>query len=164
MSFFTDTEWPPHMARNLRFSESDGNYHGFYNSLLFHVFHAFEDNAWVTPEKHCFNSLYLTIKDNAWNPILITHVGSDVSPRGRVNADKYIRLKFAEHLSRCPQRRLWGLSFVGSSLRVYCGDIETHTVVPPAEDLVEGAWNIETLSPVGFALIKEIVREVVRGM
>jgi hypothetical protein len=164
MSFFTDTDWPPYMADFLDASESDGNYNGFYNSILFHVFDDFKGNAWVTPEKHRFNSLYLTINDNAWNPILITHVGSDVSPRGRVNADTYIRLKFAEHLSRCPHRRLWGLSFVGSSLRVYCGDAETHTVVPPAEDLVDGAWNIETLSPVGFALIKEIGRELVREM
>ena len=56
---------------------------------------------------------------------------------------------------------MWGLSFVGPSLRVYCGDVAIGTVVPPLDDHIEEAWNIDILSPVGFMRMKKIVRDVV---
>jgi hypothetical protein len=59
---------------------------------------------------------------------------------------------------------LCGLSFVGQSLRVYYGDIATGTIVPPLEDHIEEAWNIDLLSPEGFAKMKEVVREVVDSL
>ena len=41
-----------------------------------------------------------------------------------------------------PLSRLMGLSFVGPSLRVYCGDVATGTIIPPSEDHIEEAWRV----------------------
>jgi len=160
MSFLTDETWPPHMVLFLRCSEELGNYNGLYNSVLLHCFSTFP--VLVAPEKHEFNSLYISIHGADFLPLLITHVQSDVSPRGRIKADKLMRQKYNTLLFRekCPLPRLWGLSFVGPSLRVYCADVNTDTIVPPLEDHIEEAWNIDILSPAGFAKMKEIVRDV----
>src|SRR6266568_3715536 len=83
--------------------------------------------------------------------------------RGRVKADKLMRQKYNTLLSTvtCPLSRLFGLSFVGPSLRVYCGDVATGTIVPPSEDHIEEAWEINILSSAGFTKMKEVVRDVV---
>lgn len=147
----------------LQCSEEIANYNGLYTMILLYCFDAFQGQLFVAPEKHAFNSLYLPIRGGQdFLPMLITHVQSDVSPRGRVEADKFMRQKYNTLLSpgTCPLSRLWGLSFVGPSLRVYRGDVATGTVVPPLDDHIEEAWNIDILSPAGFMKMKEIVRDV----
>jgi hypothetical protein len=60
----------------------------------------------------------------------------------------------------CPLPILWGLSFVGPYLRVYHGDVATGSITT-SEDCLEEAWNINFLSPEGFAIIQEIVGDIV---
>jgi hypothetical protein len=77
-------------------------------------------------------------------------------------------------LRDCPLPRLWGLSLLGTSLRVYCGDVVTGDVEPAFENrpspgrifprkFLEGAWNIDILSQEGFAKMKEIVGDIVQS-
>lgn len=165
MPFLTDATWPSHMDIFLQTSEELGNYNGLYNSILLHCFDGYQGRqVLVTPEKHELNSLYISIRGQDFIPLLITHVQSDVSLRGRVKADQLIRQKIDTLLTECPLSRLCGLSFVGPSLRVYYGDVATGTIVPPLEDHIEEVWNIDILSPEGFAKMKEVVREVVDSL
>ena len=163
MSFLTDDTWPLHILNILEYVEHDpvANYNGLYTTLLFHCFSASEPKVYVVPEKHEVDSLYLAILRKDLFPLLLTHVESDVSPQGRVKADKQMREKYATLLPTCPLSHLWGLSFVGPTLRVYHGDVTTGTIVPPSDGHLEEAWNIDTFSPAGFAKIKAIVKDVV---
>ena len=108
MSFLTDDTWPIHILDILEYVEHDpvANYNGLYNMLLLYCFTASEGRALVTPEKHEFNSLYLSIRGERFLPLLITHVQSDVSPRGRVKADKLMRQKYNTLLSIATCRSL----------------------------------------------------------
>ena len=75
-------------------------------------------------------------------------------------------------LNDCPLPRLWGLSLLGTSLRVYCGDVVTRDLGPvfksrpspsralPGNFLGE-AWNIDILSQEGFDKMKEVVGDIV---
>ncbi|KIL60254.1 hypothetical protein M378DRAFT_168267 [Amanita muscaria Koide BX008] len=77
-------------------------------------------------------------------------------------------------LHNCPLPRLWGLSLLGTSLRVYAGDVATGELEPvfidrpsPSRilprDFLEGGWNIDILSQEGFNKMKEIVKEIIRN-
>ena len=74
-------------------------------------------------------------------------------------------------LANCPLPSLWGLSLLGRSLRVYCGTVATETIEPdfmprpsPSRILprrfLEGARDIDILSPEGFNKMKEIITDV----
>lgn len=97
------------------------------------------------------------IKDDAW-----AHK-ADL----RYSADEQIRRRYDAMLGDCPLPRLWGLSLLGTSLRVCCGTGFTETIEPdfvprpsPSRILprgfLEGAWAIDILSPEGFNKMKEI--------
>ena len=89
-------------------------------------------------------------------PLLITNVENDISLNGRLKADAQMRQRYGGLLAK-----LWGLSFVGPYLRVYRGDVGTGSIITPLEDCLEEAWNIDFLSPEGFATIKEIIGDIV---
>lgn len=78
------------------------------------------------------------------------------------------RFKVDAILPHCALPRLWGLSLLGTSLRVYCGDSVTSDVKPVVGDrrshvlphnFLEGAWNIDILSQEGFTKMKEVIRD-----
>ena len=60
-----------------------------------------------------------------------------------------------------PIPRLYGLSLLGTSLRVYCGETDAYYVTPPIvgrpnvddllpRDYLEGQWDIDILSQEGI--------------
>ena len=68
-----------------------------------------------------------------------------------------MRQRYDQTLPNCPILRLYGLSLLGTSLRVYCGDKVTgevtshflgcpnaNRILPP--DFEEGQWDLDTLS------------------
>jgi len=107
--------------------------------------------------------LLAEIKDDAWT----------TKPDLRFKAVEQMRKRYDSMLADCPLPRLWGLSLLGTSVRVYCGDVTTEEVDPAFEDrpspsrilprdFLEGAWNFDILSQEGFAKMKEIVGDIVR--
>ena len=89
----------------------------------------------------------------------------------RFEADDQIRHRYKEMFGNCPLPRLWGLSLLGTSLRIYCGTVATGAMKPNfmprpdpgcilAPDFLEGAWDIDILSPEGFNKMKEIIMDV----
>ena len=79
-----------------------------------------------------------------------------------------MRQLYDQMLPNCPIPRLYGLSLLGTSLRVYCGDKLTGEVTPhfvgrpnadrilPPNFLGE-QWNLDILSPDGLTKMQEIV-------
>lgn len=81
-----------------------------------------------------------------------------------------MRGRYALILDDCPLPRLWGLSLLGTSARVYCGDKATYEVQPPAivrpdhsrvlsPTFLAGKWDMDILTEGGFAKMKEIVTD-----
>ena len=66
-----------------------------------------------------------------------------------------------------PIPRLYGLSLLGTSLRVYCADKAAHKITPdfvrnPGMDIIpsdflQGQWNLDILSPDGLTKMQEII-------
>lgn len=93
----------------------------------------------------------------------------------RFKADNQIRQQYDSVLNDCPLPRLWGLSLLGTSLRVYSGHVASGDVEPMFEDrpspgrilprnFLEGVWNIGILCPEGFKKMKEIVGDIVSSV
>ncbi|KAF8553709.1 hypothetical protein OG21DRAFT_1509824 [Imleria badia] len=112
--------------------------------------------------EHDVPVLVVDVKDDAWIDRADT----------RLKADDQIHQWFDAMLADSPLPRLWGLSLLGMSLRVYVGDVAARTVEPAftdhsgpsrtlSDNLLEGAWNIDILSEEGFAKIKEIVADII---
>ena len=104
-------------------------------------------------------------------PVLIAEIKDDgwaAEADKRQKADSQMRQRFDQMLRKCAIPRLYGLSLLGTSLRVCYGDKATgvvtrefvdrpdaRRVLPP--DFLEGQWGLDILSPEGFTKIKEIV-------
>ena len=69
--------------------------------------------------------------------------------------------------------RLWGIGVFGTSMRVYCGDLQTLEVEPQLvprpqpttrilpPSFLAGEWNVDILSLDGFDKMKEIMADIV---
>jgi hypothetical protein len=102
--------------------------------------------------------LVVDYKDESW-----AH-----KPDKRWAMDTRMREQCHLMLNECPMPRLYGLSFMGTSLRVYCGDKATGDVTPDfvgctdpndvlPRDFLEGKWDLNVLSQEGFTKIQEVV-------
>ena len=105
--------------------------------------------------------LIVDIRDESWA----------YSARSRLKADQHMRRLFDSH-AECLLPRLYGLSLLGRSLRVYVRDASTGEIKPPKrpitgrtpDDFLEGCWDIDFLSQKGFDVMKEIVGEIISGV
>ncbi|KAJ6558690.1 hypothetical protein B0H10DRAFT_2120619 [Mycena sp. CBHHK59/15] len=78
-----------------------------------------------------------------------------------------MRARYDDLLYDCPLPLLYGLSVIGTNMRVYIGDAATMTLNPPRVETspnrvldrkyLEDAWNVDILSAEGFLKMKEIV-------
>jgi len=97
----------------------------------------------------------------------------------RIRADELMRQRLCEMRGDCPTPRLWGLSLLGTSLRVYniYFDVATqNTMITPTfkarpsrshalnHDFLEDGWNVDILSQEGFETMKEIVAGIFAGV
>jgi hypothetical protein len=104
-------------------------------------------------------------------PVLIAEIKDDRwanKADKRRKADTQMRERFDQMLHNCAIPRLYGLSLLGTSLRVYCADKVTGEVTPHflgrpdvdrilPRDFLEGQWNLDILSPAGLKKMQEIV-------
>ena len=194
MPFSTDTNWPQGLRtifdidiRSEHISEPFENcYYGPYIKLLNYCFgDSFQ--YFVAPQiplsDTSFSELdsgfaFLVVFDANRCPVLFAEIRDDFWTHdysGRYRADGQIRDRYDEMTGNCPLPRLWGLSLLGTSLRVYCATVTTGAIEPDPEpcpspspstesrgfrDLLRGAWDIDILSPEGFNKMKEIVMDI----
>ena len=101
------------------------------------------------------------IKDNGWASIA----------NNRLQADEQLRRQYDAMPHTCPLPRLWGLSLLGTSARIYQGDVATGAITPPYQarpredyvlplEFLEGEWGLDILSQDGFDRMKEIVVDI----
>ncbi|KAF8902264.1 hypothetical protein CPB84DRAFT_1776347 [Gymnopilus junonius] len=153
MPFSTDISWPAGLLsmfqlRSGELAPIQGRYNGPYNRVLNYCFDTFD--LFIAP-----------IKPDGWAS----------RPDLRLKADKEMREQYDTLTSTCPIPRFYGLSLLGTSLRIYCGDCFTREIEPTFEDrpsyyhalpfdFLEGAWNLNILSQEGFAKMKEVVEYI----
>ncbi|KAF8902279.1 hypothetical protein CPB84DRAFT_1776380 [Gymnopilus junonius] len=189
MPFSTDISWPAGLLsmfqlRSGELAPIQGRYNGPYNKILNYCFDTFD--FFIAPEfprnqtasSFHVNSLDPEISFIVFNaqylPVLFVQIKPDgwaSRPDLRLKADKEMREQYDSLTSTCPVPHLHGLSLLGTSLRVYCGDCFTREIEPTFEgrpsyyhalpfDFLEGAWNLNILSQEGFIKMKEIVEYI----
>jgi len=186
MPFSTDTAWPQGLHTIFEICRQreplENRYYGPYNKLLNYCFgDSFQ--YFVAPQSPPNDLLlhetvdfvvFLVVFDANRRPVLIAEIKDDGWAHRadlRYSADNQIRRRYDAMLGDCPLPCLWGLSLLGTSLRVYCGTVATETIEPdfmprpsPSRILprqfLEGTWNIDIMSPEGFNKMKEIVTDI----
>ncbi|PIL26200.1 hypothetical protein GSI_11955 [Ganoderma sinense ZZ0214-1] len=88
----------------------------------------------------------------------------------RCRADEQMRELYDEMLPKCPLPRLWGVSLLGTSMRVYCGHTASLTVNPPAvpyesdrtvpPSFLAGEWDLDIMSQEGFEKMKNVISDI----
>jgi hypothetical protein len=129
----------------------------------------------LDPWDPVYLGLFMAVLNQEQKPVLIAEIMFDSwvnSPHYRQRADTQMRHWFDQMLQNCPLPRLYGLSLLGTSLRVYCADKATGLVTPqfvghpdPVQILprnlpsnfLEGQWDVDILSPEGLKKMQEIV-------
>ncbi|KAF5358184.1 hypothetical protein D9756_001623 [Leucocoprinus leucothites] len=118
--------------------------------------------------------ILLVVYDAQYRPLLFLEVKDDIwaeVPQSREIADRIVRRRF-DCIGGCPRARLWGLSLLGTCLRVYSLDMATGRILPsfdPRPDSIHNIlsgdplplWDIDILSQTGFEKMKEIVNSIV---
>jgi len=158
MSLTDATVWPEYIINFASSAKVSNHYFALYNKLLFNLFRP--PDFVFGHEKSDINTIYFIVYTKDYRPVLIVNVQNDVSLQGRIKGDQQMRQRYDALLTECPLSHMWGMSFVGTALRIYCGDVTTGSVVPPSEDNLEQAWNIDLLSPEGFAEVKQVAKLV----
>ena len=122
-----------------------------------------------------FPDVCFVVTDFHLHPVLVAEVKDDVWANKadlRARADDHMRRWFNAVLPDCRLPRVYGLSLLGTSLRVYVCDVATGEVEPAfatrpnlghtlPHDFLGGAWDLDILSKEGFAKMKEIVDDVI---
>lgn len=115
--------------------------------------------------------VFLVVSNQEQKPVLFAEIKDDRwanEPDKRQRADTQMRQRYDQMLVNCPIPRLYGLSLLGTSLRVYCGDKPTGEITPrfvgrPNADCIlppgslEGQWDLDILSSDGLKKIQEVV-------
>ena len=195
MQSLTDATWHSGLQTTFKISRQEqpqpdppeARYYGAYNklfSLYFDTISPYPPHFMVAPNspplrlslrntdhpKVCF-----VVSDIRCRPVLVAEIKDDnwVDRADlRAEADDRIRQWVNAVLPDCRLPRVYGLSLLGTSLRVYVGNVATAEVEPafatcpspgrtPPNDFLEGAWNVDILSDEGVTKMKEIVGDIV---
>ncbi|KAF9477780.1 hypothetical protein BDN70DRAFT_861334 [Pholiota conissans] len=187
MPFSTDTSWPPGLLKIFEPYRSkrpeDYILFGHYDKLLNYCFgDSFE--FFVLPQNPLGDDIsrdidlgdfaaFLIVVDTERRPVLIAEVKDKewaASENFRFEADKQLR-RWYDFLSEdCVHPRLWGLSLLGTSVRVYSANTATGYIEPPykgrtregyiIKEFLKEEWNMDILSQKGFDKMKEIVEDI----
>ncbi|KAF9474526.1 hypothetical protein BDN70DRAFT_924540 [Pholiota conissans] len=182
MTFSTDTDWPLYlraMFNSCNDLPQDRVPYAAYPALLSYRFgesfiimpHTPPRDA---PPRSDINTLvFLTVIDMLQGgPVFFTEIKDDSwksSAERRVEADRQFRQWFRSSLLKdCPVPRLRGISILGSSMRVYYGDVATGKITPPYREppqvippgFLEGEWNINILSKEGHRKMRELLNDI----
>ncbi|KAF9237213.1 hypothetical protein BU15DRAFT_63280 [Melanogaster broomeanus] len=190
MPFSTDAHWPQgllnifHVSRNQNVP-FESRYYGPYDRLfnyaviegsfaLFLAPQAAPDDTSTVPREAVGYGVFMVVLDQDQKPVLLAEVKDDKwanRPDTRQRADAQMRRWYDQMLQHCPIPRLYGLSLLGTSLRVYCGDKATGKVAPGfvgrpdagrilPPDFLGGEWGLDILSQDGLKKMQEIVAYV----
>ena len=185
MPFESDENWPAGLitifdhARAKR-TTFENRYYGPYDKLLNYCFGE-SFTYYIDPQKPLRDDsrdadfvFFLVVLNSNNKPVLIFEVKDDSwveKAELRYRADDQMRNKYALMLDECPLSRLWGLSLLGTSARIYCGDTASFDMQPPATvhshesralptAFLAGEWAIDILTKEGFAKMMEIVTDI----
>lgn len=187
MSFQTDNAWPAGLLTifehgRAKHSTFENRYYGPYDKLLNYCFGS-DFTFYVAPQNPPASDsrdtvdfiVFLVVFNSDDKPVLIVEVKDDSWAQKaelRYRADKQMRDRYGLMLDDCPTPRLWGLSVLGTSVRVYCGDKASYDVTPQAiprpeplsrvlsPSFLAGEWDLDLLSQEGFEKMKEIVTDI----
>ena len=185
MPFSTDLNWPQGLLDIFEISRSqntslDSRYYGPYDRLFNYAViegsFTFFLSRQTTPDETSPLDVVdfvvlMVVLNREQKPVLIAQIKDDRwanKPDKRQRADAQMRQRYDEMLAKSPIPRLYGLSLLGTSLRVYCGDKDTGEVTPhyvgrPHMDRIlppgflDGGWDVDILSQDGLRKIQEIV-------
>lgn len=187
MSFQQDNTWPAGLLTIFEHARAkhtafENRYYGPYDKLLNYCFgNSFK--YYVAPQCHPRDDsrdavdfiVFFVVFNEDDRPVLIVEVKDDSWAQKaelRFRADKQMRYHYSLILDECPLPRLWGLSLLGTSMRIYCGGTQSYEVTPEAiprpgpctrvlpPTFLAGEWNLDILSEKGFAEVKEIVVDI----
>ncbi|KXN91789.1 hypothetical protein AN958_12064 [Leucoagaricus sp. SymC.cos] len=181
MQILQDNTWPTYLTSYHKDAFSMVSCHtSFYATLLFYSFSTpryFHITPQPLPRRERHDGInfvvntpthaksaplfFISAKNNYWAD----------SAELRFRADQEIRKRLSKSLKDCPLPFLWGISFLGSRMHVYCADTATSTVNPPPEppsgsstnlppDFLAVEWDVDVLSEDGFKTMKEIMGSI----
>ncbi|KAJ7022904.1 hypothetical protein C8F04DRAFT_1136463 [Mycena alexandri] len=183
MSFDTDASWPVGLLRIFDIARTshgsfENRYYGAYTKMLTYCFGEGFDFV-VAPQAPPTDKsrdtvdfiVYFIVFDVAQQrPVFLVEVKDDAHnliPTKRKAADEQMRERYDELLRDCPIPLLYGLSVLGTGMRVYCGNKARKAVTPPfvetnrhfvlPDDYLQDEWSVDILSPGGFSKMKQIV-------
>lgn len=186
MPFQSDNTWPAGLITIFNHARAkrttfENRYYGPYDKLLNYCFGE-SFTFYVAPQNPPRDDsrdaidfvVFMVVFDRNDKPVLIVEVKDDSWVKKaelRYRADDQMRSRYALMLEECPLPRLWGLSLLGTSARVYCGDTTSLDVQPPAivrphesrvlpATFLAGEWAIDILTKDGFAKMKEILTDI----
>ena len=185
MSFTSDTEWPRVLQRLFEvlkegptYLTKESRYYAGYNSMLHHCFRdpsrytiAPQTAPPAAPRVAIDYMALLVAFDKNFKPVLFVGVKDDnwlLKPSSREVADSQMRQCYDKLVGDCPLTKLYGISFIGTKMRVYAGNVATNELTPPEiphldvdrelpADYLEGGWPLDVLSPEGFAKMQEVI-------
>ncbi|SJL07229.1 uncharacterized protein ARMOST_10572 [Armillaria ostoyae] len=188
MPFSVDTNWPQGLSKIFSICRQQNQpfeyrYYGLYDKLLNYCFETDCFQFFVAPQHppsklNAHNAvnfiMFIVVFNKQCQPVLIADIKDDGwagKPDFRLAADEQVHRWYDSMMPECPLPRLWGLSLLGTSLRVYCGDIAMGTLQPEYQacpdlnhilplNFLEGEWDLDILSQEGFNKMKEIVTDI----
>jgi hypothetical protein len=185
MPFSTDANWPQGLLNIFDISRNqnaplESRYYGPYDRLFNYAMIEGSFTFFLAPQTAPDETsardavdfvVFMVILNQEQKPVLIAEIKDDkwdTKPDKRQRADTQMRQRYDQMLPTCPIPHLYGLSLLGTSLRVYCGDKATGEVTPHfvgrpnadrilPPDFLGGQWDLDILSPDGFKKMQEIV-------
>lgn len=185
MPFSTDANWPQGLLNIFNIGRNknapfESRYYGPYDRLFNYAVIEGSFNFFLAPQIAPDETsprdavdfvVCLVVLNQEQKPVLIAEIKDDRwgnEPDKRQRADTQMRQRYDQMLPHCPIPRLYGLSLLGTSLRVYCGDKVTGKITPHfvgrpdadcilPPDFLAGQWNLDILSPDGLTKMQEIV-------
>lgn len=185
MPFSTDANWPQGLLNIFNVSRNqnaplESRYYGPYDRLFnyaviegsFTFFLAPQTAPDETPARDAVDFVvFMVVLNQEQKPVLMAEIKDDRwanEPDKRQRADTQMRQRYDQMLPNCPIPHLYGLSLLGTSLRVYCGDKVTGEVTPHfvgrpnvdrilPPDFLRGQWDLDILSLDGLKRMQEIV-------
>ena len=187
MLFLTDNAWPAGLLTifeqyRAKCEVFENHYYGPYDKLLNYCFRS-DFTFYIAPQSPPNDDSHDTIEfivflimfNSKKKPVLLVEVKDNswaYRAELRYQADKQMHDWYDLILEVCPMPRLWGLSVLGTSMRIYAGDTRSFNVTPlhsqcprPQShvlpvNFLAGQWNLNILSQEGFDKVKEIVTDI----
>ena len=186
MPFSTDANWPQglldifNISRNRNAPLESRRYYGPYDRLFNYAVIEGSFTFFLAPQTSPNETsacdavdfvIFMVVLNQEQKPVLIAEIKDDRwadEPDKRQRADTHMHQRYDQMLPNSAIPHLYGLSLLGTSLRVYRGDKITGEVTPHfvgrphadrilPPDFLGGQWDLDILSPDGLTKMQEIV-------